>query len=70
MIKINVDACSYRVSDHFVFKLYMNFFNHVGEHKTAKCEETDDCGSTAVTDDLFMHSAFITCNKNTFKLLR
>ena len=44
-------------------------FNHVSEHKTTNYEGTDDCGSTAVTDNLFMHSAFTTCNKNTFKLL-
>jgi len=58
MMKINVDACSYRISDHSVFT---QFFNHVGEHKTTKYEETDDCGSTTVTDDPY--------SKKTFKLL-
>jgi len=52
-----------------LFYTIYEIFNHVGEHKTAKCKETDNCGSTAVTDNLFMHSAIITCNKNTLKLL-
>jgi len=69
MTKVKVDTCSYRVSDHPVFTLYVIFLNHVGEHKATNYEGTDDCSSTAVTDNLFMHSAFITCNKNTFKLL-
>ena len=49
MMKINVNTCSYRLSDHSVFTLYKNFFNHVGEHKTTKYEETNDCGSIAIT---------------------
>ena len=40
-------------------------FNQLSEHKTMKYEGTGDCGSTAVTDDLFIHSAF---TRNTFKL--
>jgi len=40
MMKINVGACSYRVSDHSVFTPYiMKFFNYVGEHKQQSMKE-------------------------------
>jgi len=31
----------------------------VGEHKKTKYEETDNCGLTSVTDDLFVPSALL-----------
>ena len=39
-------------------------FNHVGKHNTTKYEGTDDCSLTAVTDDLFMHSALPPATKH------
>ena len=36
-------------------------FNYVGEHKK---KQRDDCGSTAVTDDLFMHSSLPPATKH------
>ena len=49
---------------------YMKSFGHVGNIKKVYMKkQMITVHSIAVTDNLFVRSAFTTCNKNTFKLL-
>ena len=64
MMKINVDACSYRVINHSVYEM---FFNHVGEHKQQSMKEQIIVAQlqSQTTCSYILHYH---CNKNTFKL--